>query len=38
VIMTCPFGLDTIKVSQWLPDDRDYHHAKKSPALRRGFF
>jgi len=27
VVMTCPFGLDTIKVSQWLPDDRDCHHA-----------
>jgi uncharacterized protein YqcC (DUF446 family) len=27
VIMTCPFGLDTIKLSQWLQDDRDCHHA-----------
>ena len=38
--MTCPFGLDTIRVSQWLHDDCDCHHpsgAAKSPALRRGF-
>ena len=40
VTMTCPFGLDTIRVSQWLHDDCDCHHPSgtaKSPALRRGF-
>jgi hypothetical protein len=37
VVMTCPFGLDAIKVSQWLLDDRDCHHAQKSPAFRQGF-
>ena len=24
--MTCPFGLDTIRVSQWCHDDCDCHH------------
>jgi hypothetical protein len=44
--MTCPFRLDTIRISQRLHGDCDCHHpsvlgenagAKKSPALRRGF-
>jgi hypothetical protein len=43
--MTCPFGLDTLKVSQRVHDGCDCHHAPekrsqgaaKSPALRRGF-
>ncbi len=26
-IMTCPFGLDTIRVSQWFHEDSDCHHA-----------
>ena len=37
VVMTCPFGLDAIKVSQWLLDDRDCHHARKNPAFPRGY-
>jgi hypothetical protein len=42
--MTCPFRLDTIRISQRLHGDCDCHHpsvlgsrAMKSPALRRGF-
>lgn len=44
--MTCPFGLDTITISQRLYEDCDCHHPSvlgekarsvKSPALRRGF-
>jgi hypothetical protein len=26
-IMTCPYGLDTIRISQWFHDDSDCHHA-----------
>jgi len=38
--MTCPFGLDTITISQRFHDDCDCHHGagrSESPALRRGF-
>jgi hypothetical protein len=38
VIMTYPFGFDTIRISQRLSNDRDCHHAKKSPATLRGFY
>ena len=41
VIMTCPFGLDTIRISQRLPDDCDCHHAvsaqRKAPRCGGAF-
>jgi hypothetical protein len=37
VVMTCPFGLDTIRISQWLRDDSDCHHVKKAPRYGGAF-
>jgi hypothetical protein len=40
IIMTCPYGLDTIRISQWFHDDSDGHHASgrsEKPRVTAGF-